>query len=150
MNKNKIYFRWCLVLLWMIVIFMFSMQNGSESSMSSGKVIKVLSIIFNVDLFNSPFINTISFVVRKCAHMFSYFVLAILSYRALILVREERIWFDTSLLCVGYAIFDEIHQLFVPGRAGMFQDVLIDSLGMLIAFLSIYLFNKCKIYLGKK
>ena len=33
------------------------------------------------------------------------------------------------LLCVGYAISDEIHQLFVDGRAGSLMDVMIDSMG---------------------
>ena len=30
-----------------------------------------------------------------------------------------------------YAITDEIHQLFVPGRSGMIKDVFIDSLGII-------------------
>ena len=42
------------------------------------------------------------------------------------------------LIATGYAASDEIHQLFVPERAGMFRDVLLDSsgaaLGTLIAF----------------
>ena len=35
----------------------------------------------------------------------------------------------TLLLCIGYAITDELHQAFVPGRTPKLLDVLIDSSG---------------------
>lgn len=38
-----------------------------------------------------------------------------------------------------YACTDEIHQLFVPGRAGRFTDVLIDTTGGIIMLLFIAL-----------
>jgi VanZ family protein len=34
-----------------------------------------------------------------------------------------------------YAISDEIHQLFVPGRSGNLQDLFFDSIGILFAFI---------------
>jgi len=37
--------------------------------------------------------------------------------------------FLAGLICVGYAISDEIHQIFVPGRGPQIKDVLIDSGG---------------------
>jgi len=36
------------------------------------------------------------------------------------------------LICVIYAISDEIHQLFVPGRTGQLKDVIIDSSGSFV------------------
>ena len=36
------------------------------------------------------------------------------------------------LICVIYALSDEIHQLFIIGRSGNIIDVLIDSLGSII------------------
>lgn len=33
------------------------------------------------------------------------------------------------LICILYAISDEIHQIFVPGRSGEIRDVVIDSSG---------------------
>ncbi|MBQ3466792.1 MAG: VanZ family protein, partial [Oscillospiraceae bacterium] len=50
------------------------------------------------------------------------------------LLPGQRRWpaFLTGLLfCFLYACSDEFHQLFVPGRAGMFSDVLIDTVGVL-------------------
>ena len=50
------------------------------------------------------------------------------------------------LLCVAYAMSDEIHQLFVPGRAGQVRDILIDSsgsfVGIAIVLLCIKLLEK--------
>lgn len=33
------------------------------------------------------------------------------------------------LICIIYATSDEIHQIFVPGRACQIRDILIDSIG---------------------
>ena len=41
-----------------------------------------------------------------------------------------------------YACTDEIHQLFVPGRAGKFTDVLIDTTGGIIMLLFIALVTR--------
>lgn len=46
-----------------------------------------------------------------------------------------------------YAISDEIHQHFIPGRAAMFGDVIIDSMGILLGVLLVMLivkiYNEC-------
>ena len=36
------------------------------------------------------------------------------------------------LVCVLYAISDEVHQLFVPGRGAQVKDVFIDSAGAIV------------------
>ena len=43
-----------------------------------------------------------------------------------------RLFIYTSVFCLVYAITDEIHQIFVPGRAGMVRDVIIDLFGAMI------------------
>ena len=45
---------------------------------------------------------------------------------------------NAFLAGTAYAVTDELHQLFVPGRAGMISDVLIDSLGVLFGCFLIY------------
>ena len=47
-------------------------------------------------------------------------------------------------ITVLYACSDEFHQLFVPGRAGMIQDVMIDSIGIILALCLIAVFFMCK------
>ncbi|HIU52150.1 MAG TPA: VanZ family protein [Candidatus Merdicola faecigallinarum] len=46
------------------------------------------------------------------------------------------------IIGVIYAITDEIHQLFVPGRSGEIRDVLIDGLGIIVGIILIYQFKK--------
>ena len=42
---------------------------------------------------------------------------------------SRRVWLVAWLFCVLYAVTDEVHQHFVPGRGCQVQDVLIDSAG---------------------
>ncbi|WP_042273213.1 VanZ family protein [[Clostridium] dakarense] len=128
-----------LVILWMGVIFYFSNQPAIVSTTQSDKVIHVLdkisedSVLGNIlhVLYES---KGASFIIRKSAHMISYAILAVLSF---IMIYAHKSYIRKSfiygfLITLLYAITDEIHQLFIPGRAGMIQDVLIDSLGAII------------------
>ena len=65
-------------------------------------------------------------VLRKIAHAVEYAILGALLVRAL---RQPRTSF---LLGVAYAVSDEIHQQFVPGRHGAPLDVAIDAVGVLV------------------
>lgn len=143
-NKKKIYIRFGLVILWMIVIFMFSMQNGDQSSGTSGQLLARIGEWIGIDLIHLPIMDTLQFIIRKSAHMFSYFVLGILSYRAVVLLQPLKPYRYAALITVIYACSDELHQLFVPGRSGQIQDVFIDSLGMLIGFAIIYIIKRIK------
>lgn len=42
------------------------------------------------------------------------------------------------LICVLYAISDEVHQKFIPGRSGEVRDVIIDTAGASVG-ISVYL-----------
>src|SRR5690606_6415601 len=73
-------------------------------------------------------------IIRKLAHFSIYFILGALVYRALIKSGyDKKTCLVSFLICVAYAISDEFHQLFVPGRGCQAKDVLIDSAGSLIA-----------------
>ena len=61
-----------LLLLWCSLIFYFSNQVGAISEESSSRVLLFLDNIFKTNLTNS-LVATI--IIRKCAHMFLYFVL---------------------------------------------------------------------------
>ena len=64
-------------------------------------------------------------VLRKLAHAAEYGILGALVVRAL------RRWSWALALGVAYAVSDEIHQSFVPGRQGSPLDLLIDSVGVI-------------------
>jgi VanZ family protein len=76
-------------------------------------------------------IDEIHATIRKAAHFTEYAVFGWLIARAL---RDARGWqLHHALLAVAlagtYAVSDELHQRFVPGRTAAFGDVLIDTLG---------------------
>jgi VanZ family protein len=66
------------------------------------------------------------YVLRKCAHMTEYAILAVLLLRAL--GRE----LPAFALGAAYAASDELHQHFVRGRHASPVDVAIDAVGLLI------------------
>ena len=72
-----------------------------------------------------------NYLIRKCAHFLAYLVLGIIvlfAMRRIGLMGKQGVVF-TLLLCICYAITDELHQAFVPGRTPKLLDVLIDSSG---------------------
>ena len=70
------------------------------------------------------------YVLRKCAHMTEYAVLAALLYRAF--DRE----LPAFLAAVAYAATDELHQHLVHGRHASVVDVAIDAVGATIGLLA--------------
>jgi VanZ family protein len=73
----------------------------------------------------------------KLLHLGAFFGLAIFVFRALGHMRRDesdrRIMLRTFLLCFGYAVFDEAHQYFIPGRQPDVYDIIADLIGILLA-----------------
>ncbi len=69
--------------------------------------------------------------LRKLAHLSEYAVLGALLVRALAAPGRSRlaVGVRAALLCLGYAAFDELHQLFVPSRTAASADVILDATG---------------------
>lgn len=116
--------RWLAVAVWMGLIFYFSHQSGQESAgLSSGVVQAITTVAPNA----SP--DIVHTVIRKFAHVGEYAVLGVLVGWALPSCTLPRAWAGLAI-GVGYAITDEVHQLFIPGRSGEVSDVVIDGLGV--------------------
>lgn len=79
-------------------------------------------------------------VVRKNAHAFEYFVLAVITGLALFSMglRGRRAIVYIMFICLLYAVTDEFHQAFVPGRTSLVSDVLIDFSGSIIGIIIFY------------
>lgn len=136
--NQKAILRWGMVFAWMIVIFMLSAQKSTDSdSLSSGITRFVLNIINGLLPRIQIEFSAFSHFVRKSAHFIAYLILGILSLHALDEEKNPTIaWFIKALLvCVLYAMSDEFHQLYVPGRSGELRDVLLDSTGSLVGIL---------------
>ena len=131
---------WALVILWMVVIFIFSHQPAIESNeLSSGITIMIADIVEKVAPDNVLDQVNLNHIIRKCAHFGVYMILGILVANALIKSNRprHRVILLALLICILYAISDEAHQLFIPGRSGQVTDVLIDSTGGLVGILLI-------------
>ena len=129
---------WLPALFVAAAIFWFSAQPAEASTdMSDGVSRLLLWLATKLHLIGEPtagdyaMIEWMSMPVRKCAHITEYLVLHLTLLFALYGqgIRGQK-WLRTGLLLVFlYACTDEFHQLFVPGRAGLLTDVLIDSSG---------------------
>ena len=80
------------------------------------------------------------FIGKKFAHIFEYFILNYLWYRALLYKNPGQ----AMLFSLIYAFTDEIHQLFIPGRTGKLRDVGIDFIGISASTLLILKFSSWK------
>ena len=87
------------------------------------------------------------FSLRKCAHILEFFILCFLFVSAFsqsFSLRSFSFKFLVFSVCLSiiYAMTDEFHQRFVPGRYGCVRDVLVDTLGILL-FAGLVI-RKCK------
>jgi len=82
----------------------------------------------------------------KSAHVTIYAILMGLWWRALSPMRLVTwpILGQAYSLTILYAISDEIHQSFVPGRHARFADIMFDAAGALIALLIIRWLNQIR------
>lgn len=146
---------WAAVGLWAAVIFWFSAQDGTRSGGMSGSITARLAAILPGWNSLSPEkqaarVDFLHHLVRKGAHMSEYAVFGALLMNAW--MRQRRCAGKRSAVLAAfcgllYAASDEFHQLFVPGRAGLVTDVLIDFGGVwmgVLLFWAIYqLCSKC-------
>lgn len=126
-----------------LIIFIFynSLFDGDDSSDRS---LGVLDFINNTLQSVGIGLTVSHHFVRKAAHFTEFFVLGTLLFftvRAYITKTDKKILF-APLIGLVVASTDETIQLFVPGRAGMITDVLLDFSGVCTAVLVFYLFFK--------
>ncbi len=135
--------RWVLLIAWLIFIFIMSNTPGDLSTEQSNVVVRLIGKM-GVDI-SGEFKNTISFCVRKAAHISEYIILFILVYRVIVIyIKKEKARLYALIIIFLYASSDEFHQYFVPGREAAFRDVLIDTSGGLIAMLFTLVVDKVK------
>lgn len=85
-------------------------------------------------------ISLFDFLLKKTGHIVVYAVLYFLVHRGLQLTttRKSSLLYLPLLICLLYAITDEIHQSFTPGRYPSPRDVGYDMLGVSLAWLRQY------------
>lgn len=137
-NKNRLRISLILVIVWMITVFCFSNQPGNTSGKtSSGVTTKVVETIIRnkgkTENEKAEMIAKIDPIIRKVAHYSIYTLggILIMNYIKTYKLKEERKMLISIITGTVYAITDEIHQYFVPGRSAMVTDVGIDALGVM-------------------
>lgn len=115
MRKRTLLWRWLQALLWMALIFFLSSRPKLPGP-------------------EDPLLNLL---LKKTGHFVAFGTLAWLYARALRgqgITQTRAFWLAWGLTLL-YALSDEFHQSFVPGRHPALTDVLIDSLGAATALL---------------
>ena len=135
-----------LPLIWMVVIFIFSQQPASISSGQSSVFVERLHhIVPSIDQ------QLLTFIIRKSAHIFAYFILGILIFNALWRINFSKLTYSqpaisSITICALYAASDELHQLFISGRSGEVRDIIIDSIAASIGIVLIgYIYKHLKV-----
>ena len=136
-----------LLIIYVAIIFMFSNQNGTESTKTSDSftrsVIHIESKVtgkkYSEKEIKRKIFNSRRFI-RKTAHFTLYFILGIFTYFTLRSYGiSNRIFIYSVELCLILATFDEIHQLFSGDRSFKIFDIFIDTCGSSLSNLIIYL-----------
>ncbi len=122
LQKTYFYISLIIVLALFILIFYLSHQSGEESTMTSSWFTTLLNFIFPFDLTES--------FVRTMAHFSEFACLSFFMNNLFVAYREKLNPLFACTLSFIYAITDEIHQIFVPGRACQFLDMMVDLAGI--------------------
>ena len=147
-----------LVVFWMGVIFKFSSANGEKSTGTSRSSLEKIITLFNKNIDKDKLEGLVikyDVVLRKFTHFSGYLVGGVLLYFMYFylnkLINNGLVYIKVYSVITGslYAISDELHQYFVPGRSGEIKDVLLDSSGVItgvfLLFLLKYLLKKRKL-----
>lgn len=126
-----------LVIIWMIVVFIYSSQNGDESKNTSrktaGKIIDGIEIKSELSQeHKEKLVDRLDPLIRKFAHYTIYLMggILIINFFNTLKMKLNRMLLYSIAFGLIYASSDEIHQFFVFGRSAQITDVLIDTLGV--------------------
>ncbi len=146
-HKLKPALSWLAVLLFMLVIYFLSTQPaGVSNSCSKGIIAFVVENIVKLtgaaiserDMLH--LIRKINSTAREYMHGVVFFVLGMLIHNA---VRQSgakgiKAGAVSLAICIVYGIIDEIHQIFIPGRAFQVGDLIMDAAGSIIGICLIW------------
>lgn len=146
-RKTRIIFAWLVVAAIAVAIFLMSAQPAAQSdALSRGLLRKLLLLLTGgTDLAK---VNRYNHYIRKAAHFTLYAALGFTLTGALRF--QKRVPPAPAAIAAAalYAVFDEFHQFFVPGRGPQLKDVMIDTggaaTGALLMALLLWLFRRAR------
>lgn len=142
----------------MCFIFMRSAKDSVESSRESEKVTEKIAVVIEKVIpsykkmtetervgFLAGFQNT----VRNAAHFSLFLLLGINAAALLYTVKPARgNCLRALIFSVIYALSDETHQLFVPGRSMELRDILTDAAGACVGIAIVYAVYRIAVHFG--
>ena len=149
-KKNLIFKRILFIVMLLAtlyIIFGFSSQDGEQSGNLSLKVtnfiVEMFSKVKNMDVtLKMHYIERLHPIIRKLAHFSIYCLVgfSVMGFWCTFDIRNKYKLLWSILIGVAYAVSDEFHQSFIPGRGPSIRDVCIDSAGVLTGiFIMIFL-----------
>ena len=148
--KNQIIIIRIILIILLIITFFYIFNFSSQDSEKSGNLSRTITVSVTKNIkkiqeldYNkkNDVLNTIEKVIRKLAHFSEYTFLGILLMSLMSTYKLKQT--NKFIISIGigflYACSDEFHQLFVPGRTAKFTDVLIDTSGVIVGSILIFI-----------
>ena len=144
MNLNHFIKYWLPLLVWVGLIFLDSTDLMSAEH-TSRFIIPFLRWL-KPDI-SPEMLASIHIIIRKCAHVGEYAILALLLFRTAIFMTNLKrsmliLYASVWIVCFIVAATDEFHQTFVVSRGPSATDVMIDSAGAILGLLICAVFAK--------
>lgn len=140
-----------MVLLWLLLIYALSTQNGPTTAhTSSGLAVRIAKVVYGTPTADQ--LNNTHMMLRKAAHVVLFSVLGILS--GILCIKLKRIsipsnrFFMAYLCLLLYSILDEWHKQSIEGRHKENIDIMLNMVGSTIGLglivLIYYLYTNSK------
>jgi len=127
---------WIVLLFWMCFIFHLSDQPAVISAETSRTLSQ--KILETVRENPTPqMIRSFDAFLRNSAHFGVFYILGFLAFITFSLHAWKYPFLISMLYGVSYAFTDEVHQIFVAGRAFQFRDLSLDSLGCFLGIITV-------------
>lgn len=119
--KSVSYLLWLLTIIWMILIFNLSAQNGTQTAQTSSNIAqKTAEIIYRQP--TEIQVNQIHLIIRKLAHVGLFFILGVLLFSASVTffgMEKKRKYMSIAIalaVTTCYGFLDEWQKQFIDGR----------------------------------
>ena len=139
---------WIITVAWGVFIFSMSAEPAEKSENTSGRVVEFVAETVVPDYEElseeekTEIKESFSVPIRKLAHFSEFAVLGALVMISVKVTLDKKLLLRFYMLISAaaglvYAITDELHQSFIPGRAPAVKDVLIDFSGICAGVLAV-------------
>ena len=116
--KLKSMILWTITIVWMLLIFFFSSQNGEQTAKTSGDIAQKTAEIIYVEPSEEQ-VQNVHLNIRTLAHIMLFSGLGILMFASISSTfagKKQVIFLSAAILTSAYGFFDEWHKQFITGR----------------------------------